>query len=511
MAEKIAVVLGQKDHRDFNLSEIRAVTIQPQTEEIIVKSTEQVQVITPTEGKFFDKVTVDSVALDKPDQTKTTIPTKERQVVKADVGFELAENIVEPIPSEYITTTDADAISSDILEGKSAYVNGEKIVGDYVPLDISDTTATAEDVAQGKVFYNNLGQRTEGLGAISTGEDRLQARVDETKSCAYLFYKYEGTNQDIAKGLNTIGVTNMKYMFSNCAYLVNLDISSLDTSKVTDMSEMFSYCTKILNLDLSHFNTKEVENMSYMFGGLSSIQSLNLSNFNVENVTTMSNMFNSCKKLTSLDLSNFKTPKLKSMDSMFKWCENLQSLNLSNFNTENVTSMQTMFQYNRQLTSLDLSSFNTSKVTNMGDMFFDCGLLTDIYGVLDLISVTSLSRMFDSCDALTTMTLKNIKKTGLTIGSGTSYGTLLTLDTLINTVKELWDYSSGTTTYTLTMSTPSKTALAEVYVKLITPTAEQIEADPNIVNKMPCEVCESTDEGAMLITDYATLKKWTIK
>lgn len=64
-------------------------------------------------------------------QTKTVTPTKAVQTVTADSGYYLASVNVNPIPSEYITTTDATATAADIAKGKTAYVKGEKITGTH--------------------------------------------------------------------------------------------------------------------------------------------------------------------------------------------------------------------------------------------------------------------------------------------------------------------------------------------------------------------------------------------
>ena len=47
--------------------------------------------------------------------------------------------------------------------------------------------------------------------------------------------------------------------------------------------------------------------------------------------------------------------------------------------------------------------------------------------------------------------------------------------------------------------------LADVYVKVI---SEEPDENGNI--KLPLTVCESTDEGAILITNYVTLKNWSL-
>lgn len=62
-------------------------------------------------------------------ETKSATPAKSAQTVTPASGKVLSSVTVEAIPENYIDTTDADAVAANILDGKTAYVNGVKIEG----------------------------------------------------------------------------------------------------------------------------------------------------------------------------------------------------------------------------------------------------------------------------------------------------------------------------------------------------------------------------------------------
>ena len=201
-----------------------------------------------------------------------------------------------------------------------------------------------------------------------------------------------------------------------------------------------------------------------------------------------------------IDLTSYiayeDTSNVTSMSFMFSGCINLTTIPL--LDTSKVTSMFSMFNDCRKLTTIPL--LDTSKVISMYSMFSGCINLTTI-PLLDISNVLDMGYMFNDCRKLTNLTLLNIKR-NLQVGSGSSWGYLLTLESLLGLCQECVNVNSSRT---LTVGTTNKNKLSNIYVKL-TGEPEEDETLP----KIPMVQCESTDEGAMLIKDYMSLKNWNL-
>lgn len=175
-------------------------------------------------------------------------------------------------------------------------------------------------------------------------------------------------------------------------------------------------------------------------------------------------------------------------------------------NNAKLTNLKAAFKKCVALTEIPEFTYDT--VTNITSLCEGCSGLEYFHG-LDLRNVTNFVlgvRSFISCKNIKKLVLKNIAIT-LTVGIGTSYGHLLTVESLIGLIYELRDAGKS---LKLTVGSANLEKLANVYVKLIEITDEMRAEDDLIDEKLPFVVCESTDEGAILITDYVLLKNWSL-
>lgn len=347
-----------------------------------------------------------------------------------------------------ITANGTYNASADGADGYSkVVVNVPNVIpDDYIKP--SGTLPITENGIHDVTEYASVSVNVASSGGGDTLKEVLRARGN---NCANLFFTTDGYADDRT-------ITTVPYF---------------DTSEVTNMNRMFYRCAALTSVPL--FDTSKVTDMSSMFNGCSALTSV--PEFDTRNVKLMVMMFNSCSALTEIPL----------------------------FDTSNVTNMNSMFRACYALTSVP--QFNTSNVKNMSYMFNSCSALTEV-PMFDTRNVTNMSGMLDLCGKVTEIRLKNII-TSLQVSDGTSYGHLLTVDSLIHLIYELRKQSS---TKTLTVGSANLEKLANVYVKAIDITDDMRAEDDLINEKYPFVVCESTDEGAMLITDYAsTIKNWTIK
>lgn len=127
---------------ELDLTDVKLVYVQPDTEQVEIAPTIDLQTIEPSPNKFIDQVTVLPVTAeidsqikptnirkgvsvlgvegnlepDKPAQTKTATPSEVEQRVVADTGYELAECIVAPIPTNYLDTSNPDNVYAGQVE-----------------------------------------------------------------------------------------------------------------------------------------------------------------------------------------------------------------------------------------------------------------------------------------------------------------------------------------------------------------------------------------------------------
>lgn len=311
-----------------------------------VKSTETSQMVEPTEGKFINKIIVEPLVLDSIEIT----PTTEKQELTSE-----NDGIKQVNVNAVTKDIDVNIIPTNIKKGVIILgVEGNVEEG----INTDDATATAEDISEGKTAYAN--------GEKLIGTNTYNAKMNTINY---------GTSFQIVKEILEVplisitSVTNMQEAFSKCERITTIPL--FDTNKVTNMSSAFSYCYNLENIP--QLNTGKVQNFSSMFSYCRNLESLpelnfesaiNVSNFfaQVFNVINLGGFDNLGKAYIEKTINyaryalNLSSCEKLTHDSIMNVINNLYDLNLN----ENL-SVDGVCQYTQ---SLNLGATNLAKLTD---------------------------------------------------------------------------------------------------------------------------------------------------
>ena len=383
--------------------------------------------------------------------------------------------------------------TNQVFEGLYKYKNGWKTLGLNYPLDRYNVEASQK--------YYNDGEQEGMLGNTETsqGVQKLNNFIKKygtdfvyPKDMSHCFSNYEGERIPLLElNPNTSNVTNMEELFSRCRSLKS--IPAINTQNVTNMQLMFFQCEKLSSVPA--LDTSNVINMNQMFNNCRSLSSV--PTLDTSNVTEMTGMFTECKKLSSVPALN--TSNVTNMGLMFAGCESLTTVPL--LNTSNVTEMGGMFSGCHSL--VEIPTLDTSKGKFLAAMFAGCSSLkqipllntkscTDINGmfegctsletvpILDASNVGDISKIFKDCPSL--VMLGGLKNLGMDYSSAyyihankseytldLSYSPLLTHDSLMNIINNLYDIKSkGVKPQTLQLGDTNKAKLTVEEIAIAT-------------------------------------------
>ena len=382
---------------------------------------------------------------------------------------------------------------NQVFIGLYKYENNWKTLGLNYPLDRYNVEALQK--------YYNDGEQEGMLGNTETsqGVQKLNDFIKKygtdfvyPKDMSHCFSNYDGERIPLLElNPNTSNVTNMEELFSGCRSLKS--IPAINTQNVTNMQLMFFQCEKLSSVPA--LDTSNVINMNQMFNNCRSLSSV--PTLDTSNVTEMTGMFSECKKLSSMPALN--TSNVTNMGLMFAGCESLTTVPL--LNTSNVTEMGGMFSGCHSLVeipALDTSKgkflsamfagcsslkqiplLNTKSCTNISGMFEGCTSLETV-PILDASNVGDISKIFKDCPSL--VMLGGLKNLGMDYSSAyyihankseytldLSYSPLLTHDSLMNIINNLYDIKSkGVKPQTLQLGDTNKEKLTAEEIAIAT-------------------------------------------
>lgn len=288
---------------------LSVVIIEPELEDLEVIPSLEDQVF-KSEKDGYNEVTIKKIETENLDitpepQEKRFDGVYKEVVIRGDSDLK-PENIKKGIKIfnidgafDAVDTRDANAMASELLEDKTAYVNNLKIQGTIQTYSGENQGGTEDfQTEEIEVAPSTESQNFEGLFnkvTISGDENLMPNNIRSGVEIFNVVGDFEG---------ESVKITDASGLFYNKARLDILDDMLKMCGKIKAASNMFYSCEDTESLDLTSLDMSECTTTSEMFNWCKGLKDLDMSGCDLGSVQSGSRMFYLCNNLT-----NFKSFK----------------------------------------------------------------------------------------------------------------------------------------------------------------------------------------------------------
>lgn len=328
-------------------------------------------------------VSVESSGVDLPDLSN------EGTASDLMLGKELINGDGDIVVGTYVplSTDDATAISVDIVDGKTAYVKGQKVTGTN-PYDKSTTDEKVDTqtslIEQIKTALEGKSAGGNGGGSGSgTTTPKLQVKsVTPTKSA-----------QSVTPDSGYDGLSEVNVSAIPSDYIIPSGTKSITANGTVDVK---NFASVSVNVPIPNGYIKPSGTLNVTQNGTYDVTEKTSVSVNVETESSGGGTSNNIDALIDRSITEISSNVAEVSGYVFMTCYDLTSANFPN---------ATSIGYQAFNSCISLTSINFPEVRTInGNAFSYCSALVSV----DFPKVTSiLSRAFDSCSKLTSVILRS--------------------------------------------------------------------------------------------------------